>query len=66
MKKCNSWESLPLVMDTFEAAEVMHCHPETVKRLLRRGELKGNKIGGKNWRVTRDAVKEYLEGGATA
>ena len=66
MLKRNTWEALPLVMDTFEAAEVMHCHTETVKRLLRRGELKGNKVGGKNWRVTRDAVKEYLEGGTTA
>ena len=65
MLKRNTWEALPLVMDTFEA-EVMQCHPETVKMLLRRGELKGNKVGGKNWRVTRDAVKEYLEGGTTA
>lgn len=65
MLKRNTWEALPLVLNTFEAAEVMRCHPETVKRLLRRGELKGNKVGGKNWAVSRDALKEYIEGGST-
>ena len=34
MLKRNTWEALPLVLNTFEAAEVMRCHPETVKRLF--------------------------------
>lgn len=66
MKKCNSWEALPLVLDTFQAAEILHCHPETIKRALRSGRLKGNKLGGKNWVVLRDELKKYVEGGATA
>lgn len=65
LKRNNTWEALPLVLNTFEVAEIMHRHPETVKRLLRRGKLKGTKIGGKNWSVSRDVLKNYIEGGST-
>ena len=66
LKRNNTWEALPLVLDTFQVAEIMHRHPETVKRALRSGKLKGNKIGGRNWLVSRDALREYIEGGTTA
>lgn len=66
LKRNNTWEALPLVLDTFQAAEIIHCHPETVKRALRKGKLKGNKIGGRDWSISRDALKEYIEGGTTA
>lgn len=54
------------MLDTFQVADIIHCHPETVKRALRSGKLKGNKIGGRNWSVSRDALREYIEGGTTA
>jgi excisionase family DNA binding protein len=66
LKRNNTWEALPLVLDTFQVADIIHCHPETVKRALRSGKLKGNKVGGRNWSVSRDALREYIEGGTTA
>ena len=33
LKRNNTWEALPLVLDTFQVADIIHCHPETVKEL---------------------------------
>ncbi len=38
------------------AAEYLHCTPETVRRMLRRGELRGVKLG-RLWRVPREVLR---------
>lgn len=64
MLKRNTWEALPLVLDPFEAAEIVHRHPETIRRALRKGKLKGNKVGDRGWSISRDALREYIERGS--
>jgi excisionase family DNA binding protein len=34
----------------------------TVRRLLARGEIRGRKVGERQWRVLADALKVYIEG----
>lgn len=44
-----------------EAAEYLRYHPEHIRRLARRGELRGLKIGrGGGWRFSREALDAIL------
>jgi len=47
-----------------QAAERLQMHPDTVRRLLRDGQLPGRKIGARQWRISADALKSYIEGGS--
>ncbi|MGQ9779807.1 MAG: helix-turn-helix domain-containing protein [Bacillota bacterium] len=42
-----------------EAAAYLRQHPQTVYKLLRRGELPGRKIG-RSWRISRQSLIAYL------
>lgn len=50
---------------TEQAAEYLHMHPDTVRGLLRRGDLKGVKTGG-TWRTRTDWCDTYLMKGTAA
>lgn len=43
-----------------ELAEYLSLKPRTIRKKLRDGEIIGIKISGKEWRITSQAVKEYL------
>ncbi len=45
---------------TKEAAQMLQFHVEHVRRLLREGDLKGEKIGAA-WLVLKKSVKDYQE-----
>lgn len=46
-----------------EVAEQLRVHPETVRRWLREGRLKGLRISRRGgWRVRPESVSEMLEG----
>ena len=45
-----------------QAAEKLQMHPKTVRRLLNDGKLPGQRVGGKNWRISADALKRFIEG----
>ena len=45
-----------------EAAEMLHMHPRTVRRLLASGELPGTRLG-RQWRISLAAVRRLIEGG---
>ncbi len=53
-----------------QVAEIIQVHPETVRRWLREGRLKGFALGGKSgWRIRErdiDAFIEDAEGKAAA
>ncbi|GGJ72832.1 helix-turn-helix domain-containing protein [Glutamicibacter ardleyensis] len=54
------------LLDVNEAAERLRSHPETVRRLLRRGELIGLKMpspnrGGK-WKIRESSIELFLNG----
>jgi excisionase family DNA binding protein len=43
-----------------QAAEKLQMHPETVRRLLRKREIPGVKLGRREWRIPADALREYF------
>lgn len=48
------------VMLPEEAAEELRVHPETVMRWLRAGKMRGIKLPGGTWRITRAEVDRIL------
>ena len=44
-----------------EVAEMLSVHPETIRRNLKSGKLKGHKVG-KDWRVEESAIRQFLTG----
>lgn len=60
MNPVMDWKELPVVVTAEEAADLLRIHPNTLKSLLDSGELVGVKVG-RAWRVSRDALKTYLE-----
>ena len=45
-----------------EVAERVKVNPETVKRWLRRGELRGSILGDRaGWRVSEEEVRRFME-----
>jgi excisionase family DNA binding protein len=47
------------LLDSQQAAELMHVHPQTVKRRARRGEIPGLKFG-KVWRFRASGLEAYI------
>jgi excisionase family DNA binding protein len=43
-----------------EAAELLHLSLETVRRLLRSGQLPGRKVGPRRWRIRRADLDDCL------
>jgi excisionase family DNA binding protein len=50
---------MPELLKVDEAAKVLRCHPETVRRLIKRQELKACHVG-RAVRVPSDNLREYL------
>lgn len=51
------------VYDVEECSKMLNIHPNTVRRYVRSGKLKGQRVGGK-WYVTADTLKEFIKGDA--
>jgi excisionase family DNA binding protein len=58
---------IPRVYTVHEIAQILQMHEETVRALLRSGQLKGIKLGphatlaGRfEWRITEDALRMFL------
>jgi excisionase family DNA binding protein len=47
------------LLDSQQAADLMHVHPETLKRRARRGEIPGLKFG-KVWRFRASWLEAYI------
>jgi excisionase family DNA binding protein len=48
------------LLTVHETAEILHMNPEVVRRWLRKGSLKGTKVGS-DWRVAESTVAAFLE-----
>jgi len=47
-----------------ETARILKVSPQTVRRWLRDGSIKGTKVGGgKLWRISQTTIESYLEAG---
>jgi excisionase family DNA binding protein len=44
-----------------EAAEEVQRSPSTVRSWLWAGTMRGYKLNGRNWRIPRSALREYLD-----
>lgn len=44
-----------------QIAEMFEMHPKTIRRYIRDGNLKANKVGGQ-WRITEVELKQFIEG----
>lgn len=50
-------------LTTQDIVEMLSVHPDTVRRWLRSGELKGYDLGGKaGWRVKPSDLEAFIEG----
>ncbi|PTM52707.1 helix-turn-helix domain-containing protein [Desmospora activa] len=49
------------VMNIEEAAKYLKSNPSTLYKMLRSGKIKGAKVG-KEWRVHKDVLDDYLKG----
>ena len=52
------------VYDVEEAAELLKVTAPTVRRYIKKGKLRSQKVGGKLY-VTTDTLKEFLQGGSS-
>lgn len=50
------------VYDVEECAELLKVNPQTIRRYIKSGKLKGQKVGGRLY-VTADTIKALLKGG---
>lgn len=44
-----------------EVAELLRMHPDTIRRLLRAKRLPGKKVGGGEWRISRELLDKYIK-----
>lgn len=53
-------EQLPTILTPLDVMDILGVGKNTVYNLLASGQLKGFRIG-KSWRITGDAVEEFLQ-----
>ncbi|WP_430755374.1 helix-turn-helix domain-containing protein [Mycolicibacterium septicum] len=52
----------PQALTPTEAAERLNLHVETVRRMLRDGELPAAKVGKRSWRIRAEVIDAILTG----
>lgn len=62
---CNHVDMDKAFLTAEQAAEQLQMHPRTVRRMLADGRLPGTKIGTKEWRVSAQALRDFIEGKPT-
>lgn len=50
-----------MLFDVVELRKKFNLHPVTVRRLIARGKLRGQKMGRK-WYVSEEAIRDYFNG----
>ena len=48
------------LLDSDQAAAIMHIHPKTLQKLARRGEIRGVQIG-KIWRFRASTIEDWIQ-----
>lgn len=51
---------LPVVLTVSQYAAILQMKPDTVRKLLRDGEITGSKVGPRLWRIPREEVSKYI------
>lgn len=58
-KYVTAWDQVPVVVDVPYVSVMLGIHPNTVKKYLRAGTIKGFKIGAE-WRICKEAIAEFM------
>lgn len=58
--KPTSWDTIPLILSVYDAADLLGVHRNTIMRMLRDGRLKGVKVG-RAWRIKKQAIRDLLD-----
>jgi excisionase family DNA binding protein len=57
------WDMISEDLLTVEqAAARLQLHQDTIRRLLRNGQLPGVKVGKRQWRISSSVLQRYVEG----
>ena len=57
-----NWDQVPVVIDLPFASRILGQNIETLKKKSQRGEMPGAFKLGRDWRVAKDALRNYVEG----
>jgi len=49
------------VLTPEDAAKILKVHPNTIRKWLRNGTIKGSQFNGRLWRITESAINETLK-----
>lgn len=58
-KHPTNWSEVPVILDIPYVSVLLGVNPETVRRTLFRGDLKGTKVG-REWRINKADVMEFV------
>lgn len=64
-KYVTDWAQVPVVVDVPYVSIMLGIHPNTVKKYLRTGVIKGFKVGTE-WRICKEAIATFMEKEETA
>jgi excisionase family DNA binding protein len=56
-----NWSDVPMYVDPAYLCMFLGLGYETICRKIRSGEIRGKKVGTA-WRISREAIREYMEG----
>lgn len=66
-KAAVSWEALPLILTAAEVQAILRVNRTRTYELLATGSIPGVvRLGARQYRVSRDALRRWLEGGDAA
>lgn len=60
-----SWERVPIVLNTKEAAKLLGRTPGYISKLASQGEIPARKLGH-DWYISKETLKKRIEGGEKA
>jgi len=55
------WDTVPLILDVYMAADLLSVHRNTIMAMLKDGRLEGVKVG-RAWRIEKQAIRDLLDG----
>jgi len=58
--KPTHWDTVPLILSVYDAADLLGVHRNTIMTMLRDGRLEGIKVG-RAWRIKKQAIRDLLD-----
>lgn len=58
--KYTNWGEVPMLLRVTDVSDVLGVHINTVKKLILAGQIPAKKVG-REWRVTKEDLRAYVE-----